>query len=116
MKEDISINYVKDNYFSELKEFEVLKDRLDMVSQIEPLVEQGYYSKEWIRKNILRQNDEDIEIMDKQVSDEKATEEPEDNVMAGTETPTGDLEADLNVEEDSLEDDLPETFELEEEI
>ena len=116
MKEDISINYVKDNYFSELKEFEVLKDRLDMVSQIEPLVEQGYYSKEWIRKNILRQNDEDIEIMDKQVADEKATEEPEDNVMAGTETPTGDLEADLNVEEDSLEDDLPETFELEEEI
>ena len=44
IKEDISIDFVKDNYFSELKEFEVMKDRLDMVNQIEPLVEQGYYS------------------------------------------------------------------------
>lgn len=113
IKEDISIDFVKDNYFSELKEFEVMKDRLDMVNQIEPLVEQGYYSKKWIRKNILQQTDDEVEIISKQIADENAESEQgeEENISAAIDTP-GELEADIdfNVSND-LEDELPEELE-----
>jgi len=112
MKEDISIDYVKDNYFAELKEFEIMKDRVDMVGQIEPLVEQGYYSKEWIRKNILQQTDEEIDILDKQLADEKGGGEGQDDMMAATD-PQGELESDLG-SNDSLEDDID--FDIEEDI
>ena len=95
-----------------------LKEDLEkLVNRVGNKIKKDLEKAEKADKNAGKGNTvQDIEIMDKQVADEKATEEPEDNVMAGTETPTGDLEADLNVEEDSLEDDLPETFELEEEI
>tara|TARA_Y100000004_G_scaffold62243_1_gene69682 strand:+ start:7418 stop:9061 length:1644 start_codon:yes stop_codon:yes gene_type:complete len=112
MKEDISIDYVKDNYFAELKEFEIMKDRVDMVGQIEPLVEQGYYSKEWIRKNILQQTDEEIDMLDKQLADEKGGGERQDDMMAATD-PQGELESDLG-SNDSLEDDID--FDIEEDI
>ena len=112
MKEDISIDYVKDNYFAELKEFEIMKDRVDMVGQIEPLVEQGYYSKEWIRKNILQQTDEEIDMLDKQLADEKGGGEGQDDMMAATD-PQGELESDLG-SNDSLEDDID--FDIEEDI
>ena len=112
MKEDISIDYVKDNYFAELKEFEIMKDRVDMVGQIEPLVEQGYYSKEWIRKNILQQTDEEIDMLDKQLADEKGGGEDQDDMMAATD-PQGELESDLG-SNDSLEDDID--FDIEEDI
>ena len=113
IKEDISIDFVKDNYFSELKEFEVMKDRLDMVSQIEPLVEQGYYSKEWIRKNILQQTDDEIEMIGKQIADEKAEAEGgrEEDISAAVNEP-GELEADIDFNvSNNLEDELPEELE-----
>jgi len=51
ISENIFIDFLKDNYFAELKEFEIMRDRFDMMSQVESLVEQGYYSKQWVRKN-----------------------------------------------------------------
>jgi hypothetical protein len=105
MKEDIIIDFQRDNYFSELKEFEVMRDRLDMMSQIEAYVEQGYYSKEWARRNILGQSDEDIDMIDKQISDEK--EEGGDDLdldLSSTQPEEqGDLEKDLS-KNDNLED------------
>ncbi len=71
MSEELSIDYLKDNYFSELKEFEILKDRIDVAGQLEGFVENGYYSKEWIRKNVFKQSDEDIDQIDKQRAEEK---------------------------------------------
>ena len=126
MKEYISIDYIKDNYFSELKEFEVLKERLDMVQSIEDY-NGKYYSQEWIRKNILGQSDDDIDQIDKQIADEKAEkEDSDDNMFASVDAESdGDLEADLpaNDLEDELtdmdtdlEDDLEEEINLEDEL
>ena len=73
--ENIQSNLVflfkKDSHFTELKESEVLKDRLLSAREAEDFVGK-YYSREWVRKNILRQTDEDIDEIDKQIKDEIA--------------------------------------------
>ena len=73
MGEDISIDFIEDNYFSELKENEILRERLDMLSQMQDVAGK-YFSNKWIRNNILRQTDEDIERIDKEIESEKAEE------------------------------------------
>ena len=70
ISENIFVDFLKDNYFAELKEFEIMRDRFDMMSQVESLVEQGYYSKQWVRKNILGQDEQEIGMIDKQINDE----------------------------------------------
>ena len=113
MQENIYVDYQKDNYFAELKEFEIMRDRFDMMSQVESLVEQGYYSKDWVRKNILGQADQEIEMIDKQIADEKAegeTDDAIDDLIAGTQPELekqGDLEKELgNNTEGSLENEI----------
>jgi hypothetical protein len=113
ISENIYVDYQKDNYFAELKEFEIMRDRFDMMSQVENLVEQGYYSKEWVRKNILAQDDQEIEMIDKQIADEKAegeTGDAIDDLIAGTQPELekqGDLEQELgNNTEGSLENEI----------
>ena len=69
MAEKINIDFIEDNYFSELKEYEILKERLAMASEMEDLVGK-YFSVKWLRQNILRQSEEDIDRMDKEIEDE----------------------------------------------
>jgi len=67
IKDDISFRFARDNYFSELKELEIFNMRNQALETVQPYV--GiYYSAEWIRKNILRQDDEEIEEMDEQIA------------------------------------------------
>lgn len=67
--ESINIDFVEDNYFSELKEYEIMRERLNMAQEFENLVGK-YYSVKWLRSNILRQTDEDIDRMNKEIEDE----------------------------------------------
>ena len=98
ISENIYVDFQKDNHFSELKEFEVLRERFEMVSQMDALIEQGYYSKEWVRKNILQLDDQEIEMIDKQIADEKAEEggEEDDNMFASTQNSPNSLESELD--------------------
>jgi nitrite reductase/ring-hydroxylating ferredoxin subunit len=66
---DIRFSFNHDSYFSELKETEILKERLDVMTQMDEYVGK-YYSTEWIRKNVLRQSEEDITIIDNQMKKE----------------------------------------------
>jgi len=68
--QDIRFEYVTDNYFTELKDYEILKERLDTLSQVENHIGE-YYSRDWVRKNILRQTDREIRKQDKQIDLEK---------------------------------------------
>lgn len=68
--QDIRFEYVTDNYFSELKDYEILGERLNTLNQIENYIGE-YYSRDWIRKNILRQTDKEIRKQDKQIDLEK---------------------------------------------
>ena len=65
----IKFNFAKDNYFAELKESEILTERLNNLNLIAPYAGK-YYSNVWIRKHVLRQDDEDIESIDKEIQNE----------------------------------------------
>ena len=75
-KESITYDFLQDNHFSELKDLEILGERLDHMDRIQDYIGQ-YYSTEWIRKNVLRQSEKEIEEIDAQIATEKENE-PED--------------------------------------
>ena len=77
IEESINVDFVEDNYFAELKEFEILRERLEMLQLVEEQIGQ-YYSREWVRRNILHQSDEDIETIDDQIEKEKASGDIDD--------------------------------------
>jgi len=69
IKEHIQYSFLKDGYFAELKNAELLRERIGLANEITPYVGK-YYSIEYIRKNVLRQTDEDIIDIDNQIADE----------------------------------------------
>ena len=76
MKNDIVVDYVRDNHFTELKDAELLREKLQTLDSISNYVGE-YFSKEWIQKNVLHFTDEDIEQINKEITGE-TEEEPEE--------------------------------------
>jgi hypothetical protein len=71
----ISFDYVRDNHFQELKESEILMNRLQTLQMIQPFIGQ-FYSAEWVKENVLMQDEELIQRILKQMADEKAKLDP----------------------------------------
>ena len=69
IKEHIQYTFLKDGYFAELKNAEIIRERIGLANEVSPYVGK-YYSVEYIRKNILQQTDEDIIEIDSQIADE----------------------------------------------
>ena len=65
----VQYDYLKDGYFAELKEAEIMRERLSLAQEVSPYVGK-YYSVDYIRKKVLRQSDEDIIEIDNQIADE----------------------------------------------
>lgn len=76
-KEYIAFNYIEDNYFSELKESEIIRERFEMLATLDEYVGK-YVSHEWVRKNILRQDDDEIEALRTQMDAEKDAGDDDD--------------------------------------
>ena len=72
MSEHIQYDFLYDNHFSELKESELLNERLNMVAVAEPYVGK-YFSQDYVRRKILRQTD--VEILEQDALIEKEIEE-----------------------------------------
>ena len=77
-KSDIIIEYAKDNHFTELKDAEILREKLQSLDQVTNYVGE-YFSKEWVMKNILRFSDEDIEKMGEQMNGETPKDDGEND-------------------------------------
>jgi len=71
MRNTIYYNFKEDNFFSELKETEIITERLRLAGEIDPLVGK-YYSMKWVRENILRMSEEDIKAVDKEIEAERS--------------------------------------------
>jgi hypothetical protein len=96
MEEHIQYDFLYDNHFAELKEAELLTERLNLVATAEPYVGK-YYSQDYVRRQILRQTDQEIieqdELIDKEISDgiipdpsipiDPATGQPMDSAVGG---------------------------------
>jgi len=80
---DIGFNYTRDNYFAELKDMEITAQRLNTLQQADTYVGK-YYSSLWIKRNILRQTDEEIEELESEMQQDlemmtRGTEGPEED-------------------------------------
>ena len=73
IKEHIQYDFLQDGHFAELRDTEILRERLDMLGQVEPYVG-NFFSKTWVQKNILRQTDDEIEEIFKEIELEKEIE------------------------------------------
>jgi hypothetical protein len=70
MVQDIRFEYVSDSYFTESKDYEILQERLNILSSINDSIGE-YYSREWVRKNILRQTEKEIKEEDRKIAKER---------------------------------------------
>ena len=73
-KEDINFDFIEDNYFSELKESEMLRERFEMLSSLDEYVGK-YISNAWVRKNVLKFSEEEVTNMAKEIEAEKGDED-----------------------------------------
>ena len=71
LKENIQYDFIFDNHFTELKDNELLTERLNTVGLIEPYLGK-YFSAEYVRKQVLHFTDEEIEELDIQIEKEKS--------------------------------------------
>jgi hypothetical protein len=70
MKEHIHYDFIKDNNFTELKDAELMKERLSLLSNVDPYTGR-YFSQSWIQRNVLRMNDDEIKTMQEEIDEEK---------------------------------------------
>jgi len=59
MSDHIQYDYLYDNHFAELKETELMNERMNVLQQVEPYIGK-YYSTDYVRRNVLRQTDQEI--------------------------------------------------------
>ena len=84
MKEHIQYDFLKDGHFMELKEAELLNDRIQTLDGIQSYIG-TFFSKEWVLKHVLRMNDGEIADMRDQI----ATEAEKDPMDGGVPIPDG---------------------------
>jgi hypothetical protein len=114
LSEHIQYDYVYDNHFSELKEAELIQNRLNVLAIAEPYVGK-YFSVDYIRRTILKQTDSEIIEIDEQIALEKesgiipppvdpATGLPVDEPQPPTESPAlGEVPMSPEVSTDAVE-------------
>jgi len=69
IKEKLRFNFAQDQYFEEIKDAENMRNRVDLLTQVQPYVGL-YYSQGYVKRNILRLTDDEIENIDKEIKEE----------------------------------------------
>lgn len=76
-KDDIYVDFIKDNHFTELKEMEIYRERAGLLNEMSGFVGE-FISKEWAMRNIMRFSDDDIKDIEKEIAGEVSSGEIED--------------------------------------
>ena len=103
-KQDFDYEFIRDNNYAEMKDAELLQNRLNLLAVVDPY-KGVYYSQAWIQKKILKMDDDEIEEMQKQITQEikdQVYPDPKlmNDPMAGLGGPGGDPGADPNADPD----------------
>lgn len=70
LSKDIGFDFRKDNFVSEMKDNEVMQQRMNMLQLIDPYVGK-YYSQDWVRKNVLRLSEDETKEIAKQNEEDR---------------------------------------------
>jgi hypothetical protein len=88
MKESIVYDFNDDNHFHEIKDAEILSGRIEQLGTLSEYIG-TYFSKEWVRRRVLKQSDLDIAAIDKQIAVEKKSGEIDSKAGLGLGGPEG---------------------------
>ena len=80
IRDNIIISYLKDGHYAEMRDMDLLRDRLEILNTMEPFIGE-WFSKEYVQKHVFRMSEDEIKDMDKQIN---------------TEPPPADIDADNN--------------------
>ena len=78
MQDKIYYDFMEDNHFAELKDAEILENRLRLLADVDQY-KGTYFSTAWIQKNVLRQTEEEIEQLKQEIEDEGGSEEGDED-------------------------------------
>jgi hypothetical protein len=70
IKEHVYYDFIKDNNFTELKDAELMRERLSLLGSVDPYTGR-YFSQAWIQRNVLRLTDQEIQEMQSEIDEEK---------------------------------------------
>lgn len=107
-KEFISYDFKKDNNFTEMREAELLRERIATLNQIDPYVGR-YFSMEWVKKKVLWFTEEEIEELNKQIEAEgpEALPQGQQDQMQQQEPQEQPEPVDNTIDNSSIESDTP---------
>jgi hypothetical protein len=86
MRQEMSFIYDLDNHFTELKDNEILLQRIQMLQQMDPYIGK-YYSSKWVKKNVLHLTDDEVKEMDSEIQDDlniQLNQAEHEGTVAGT--------------------------------
>ena len=99
LKESIRFDFRKDNFFSEMKDAEILSGRIEQLNAITPFIG-TYFSQNWVKRHVLKMTDDDIEEMaeemeaDAEIAAEQALQNPQQDTGSGIEDISANQEFD----------------------
>jgi hypothetical protein len=72
IRENVRFDFLEDNHYAELKDSEMMTSRIQLLQQIEPFIGR-FFSDTWVKRELLRMNDDAIELLDNQIKDSLET-------------------------------------------
>lgn len=76
LKDELDFTFTNDSQFEMLKNLEIITEQSNVLSQLDPYIGR-FYSEEWIKRNVLHQDDDEIETIEKQIDGENKEREDE---------------------------------------
>lgn len=70
LKNKIRYDFIKDNYFEELKEMEILREKINTLNEVKPYIGE-FFSYEWVGKNVMFMTEDEIEEMQGRIQEER---------------------------------------------
>ena len=104
-KNDISVDYIRDNHFTELKENDILREKIQTLDMVSQYVGE-YFTKEWVLKNVLRYDDDDIKELQKEEENVNNAESEAESENAPDQKAAGQAQThsvDINIKKEQAE-------------
>ena len=106
IRNNIHYSYLKDGHYAEMRDMDVLRDRLDILNTMEPYIGE-WFSKEYVQKHVFRMSEEEIKEMGKQIDKEPPPMDDEDEGGDDDSEPdTPDQEPDTDADQEEEENQL----------
>lgn len=103
IKQDIQVKFESDSYFTEFKQAEILRERFETISNLDNINQGRYFSKAWIRREVLKMTEDEIKQMQAEIKQEEAVEPtPVDDAGKEIEYTPGEIDPSQEDLEDTI--------------